>query len=165
MSHHTNYKLLHKKQCVYVGLFVFQQLGFPWRPSPLFWVKKEDMTEEEKPAGQINPTLPPSGLCWEWKGKMKQLFKLLYVNWAQLTLKIRDSSNDAGLSTSWNTGGEEPMICQRPNRRTIPVINRTICRQKRSFIHRGGSSLCCNKTKNVTDMISKITHNNIIIIF
>ena len=52
-----------------------------------------------------------------------------------LTLIIRDFSNDVGLSTTWNTGGEEPMTCHRHSRRRIPVTSKATCLKIRPFTH------------------------------
>ena len=52
-----------------------------------------------------------------------------------LTLLIRDFSNDVGLSTTWNTGGEEPMTCHRHSRRRIPVTSKATCLKIRPLSH------------------------------
>lgn len=78
-------------------------------------------------------------------------------NESLLTLTIRDFSNDAGLSTTWKTGGDEPMICQRQSKRITPVKNRTTWRQMRYFIQARGSSFCCNK-QTYTEMLAAGKH-------
>ena len=53
-------------------------------PSPLFWVKKEEMTEEEKPAGQINPTPTPLVSAGSERGKWNS-FPSLFM-WTEHSL-------------------------------------------------------------------------------